>query len=43
MSEIRPIFKLVGYPFLFIYWSLYRVIHVTYVDSPSFMEFWEEL
>ena len=41
--ELKPTLKLIAWPVLFIVWGLYRLTHETYVDSPSFQEYWEEL
>lgn len=42
-DEVKPILKLIFFPIIFIIWAIYRLVHVTYVDSPSFFEYWEEL
>lgn len=41
--EIKPILKIIGWPVIFMLWCIFRVTHVTYVDSPSFQEYWGEL
>lgn len=42
-NEIKPIIKLIFFPVVFIMWAVYRLLHITYVDSPSFIEYWGEL
>jgi hypothetical protein len=42
-SEIKPALKIVLWPIIFVAWAVYRLTHVTYVDSPAFTEYWEKL
>lgn len=40
---MKPIVKLTLWPLIFMLWIGYRIGTVRYVDSPSFIEFWEDL
>jgi len=40
---MKPTLKLIFWPLIFIAWSFHRLIMVSYVNSPDFFEYWEEL
>ena len=43
MDKINPTLKIILYPIIFIVWAIKRLVYERYVDTPTFVEYWEEL